>query len=91
MDTGLRGPDVPTPEKKVQPLKKLGFAGIGYTLNHRELPALLDLLDAAKLELAAAYTTPPLEGKPDADLPASVKRLKGRTTRIELAVTSREF
>lgn len=91
MDTGLRGPDVPTLEKKVQLLKKLGFAGIGYTLNHRELPALLDLLDRAKLELSAVYTTPSLEGKPDADLPASVKLLKGRATRIELAVTSKQF
>jgi sugar phosphate isomerase/epimerase len=91
MDTGLRGPDVPTLEKKVQLLKKLGFAGVGYTLNHRELPALLELLDAAKLELSAVYTTPSLEGKPDADLPASVKLLKGRATRIELGVTSKQF
>src|SRR5262249_53886113 len=60
MDTGLRGPDVPTLEKKVALLKKLGFRGIGYTLNHRELPALLDLLDGAGLELSAVYTTPAL-------------------------------
>jgi hypothetical protein len=70
MDTGLRGPDVPTLEKKVQLLRKLGFRGIGYTLDHRELPALLDLLDAAGLELSAVYTTPALEGEPDPALPA---------------------
>jgi sugar phosphate isomerase/epimerase len=91
MDTGLRGPDVPTLEKKVQLLKKLGFRGIGYTLNHRELPQLLELLDGAGLELSAVYTTPALEGEPDPALPASVKLLKGRATRIELAVTSKKF
>jgi sugar phosphate isomerase/epimerase len=91
MDTGLRGPDVPTLEKKVQLLRKLGFRGIGYTLNHRELPPLLDLLDTAGLELSAVYTTPALEGKADPDLPASVKFLKGRPTRIELAVTSKQY
>jgi len=91
MDTGLRGPDVPTLEKKVALLKKLGFRGIGYTLNHRELPPLLDLLDAAGLELSAVYTTPVLEGEADPGLPDSVKRLNGRPTRIELAVSSRKF
>jgi sugar phosphate isomerase/epimerase len=91
MDTGLRGPDVPTLEKKVQLLRKLGFRGIGYTLNHRELPALLDLLDGAGLELSAVYTTPALEGEPDPRLPASVRLLKGRPTRIELAVTSKKL
>jgi sugar phosphate isomerase/epimerase len=91
MDTGLRGPDVPTLEKKVLLLKKLGFSGIGYTLNHKDLPALLDLLDREKLELSAVYTTPALEGKPDVDLPASIKLMKGRTTRIELAVTSKQY
>src|SRR5262245_46162588 len=58
MDTGLRGPDVPTLGAKVDLLKKLGFLGVGYTLNHRELPALLDLLDRAGLELSAVYTVP---------------------------------
>jgi sugar phosphate isomerase/epimerase len=91
MDTGLRGPDVPAPEKKVALLKKLGFRGIGYSLNHRELPALLDLLDGAGLELSALYATPALEGEPDPELPATVKLLKGRPTRIELAVTSKRY
>jgi sugar phosphate isomerase/epimerase len=90
MDTGLGGPDVPTLEKKVQLLKELGYAGIGYTLNHRQLPALLDLLDREGLELWAVYTVPSLEGKPDPDLGESIKRMKGRPTRIELAITSRQ-
>jgi sugar phosphate isomerase/epimerase len=91
MDTGLVGPDVPTLEKKVELLKKLGFAGIGYTLNHRQLPRMLELLDRAGLELSAVYTTPSLEDRLDPELAGSVRRMKGRRTRIEMAVTSRRF
>ncbi|HKI20403.1 MAG TPA: TIM barrel protein [Isosphaeraceae bacterium] len=91
MDTGLRAADVPTLDAKVQLLKKLGFVGIGYTLNHRELPDLLDLLDKEKLELSAVYTTPLLEGKLDPDLAGSIKRMKGRSTRIELAISSKKY
>src|SRR5947209_6440641 len=68
MDTALAGPDVPTLEKKVRLLKELGFAGIGYTLDHRRLPHLLELLDREGLELWAVYTTPSLEGEPDPEL-----------------------
>src|SRR5262249_45931465 len=89
-DTGLRGPDVPTLDKKAQLLRKLGFRSIGYTLNHRGLPKLLELLDGAGLELSAVYTTPALEAEPDPGLPASVRLLKGRPTRIKLAVTSKK-
>src|SRR5262245_46246397 len=81
----------PTLDAKVQLLKKLGFVGIGYTLNHRELPDLLDLLDKEKLELSAVYTTPLLEGKLDPDLVGSIKRMKGRTTCIELAISSKKY
>jgi sugar phosphate isomerase/epimerase len=91
MDTGLVGPDVPTLEKKVALLKRLGFAGIGYTLNHRQLPNLLELLDKSGLELSAVYTTPRLEDKLDPELAGSIRRMKGRATRIELAITSRRF
>lgn len=90
MDTGLRGPDVPTLDRKVDLLRKLGFSGVGYTLNHHELPALLALLDRASLELSALYTVPSLEGKLDPALPATIKRLRGRPTRVELAITSKK-
>jgi sugar phosphate isomerase/epimerase len=90
MDTGLRGSDVPTLEDKVKLLKKLGFAGIGYTLNHKQFPQLLELLDQEGLQLSAVYTTPSLEGKLDPDLAASIKRMKGRATRIELAISSKQ-
>ena len=91
MDTGLRGADVPTLEAKVRLLKKLGFVGIGYTLNHRELPRLLDLLDKEKLELSAVYTTPVLEAKLDPGLAGSIQRMKGRGTRIEAGISSKKF
>ncbi len=41
MDTGLRGPDVSSLEKKVALLAKLGFAGIGWTWNASEAEPLL--------------------------------------------------
>jgi sugar phosphate isomerase/epimerase len=72
-------------------LTRLGFVGIGYTLNHRQLPTLLELLDKADLELSAVYTTPRLEDKLDPELAGSIRRMKGRATRIELAITSRRF
>jgi len=91
MDTGLRGADVPTLESKVQLAKKLGFVGIGYTLNHRELPRFLELLDKERLELSAVYTTPQLEAEIDPGLAESIKHMKGRKTRIELAIGSKKF
>jgi len=91
MDTGLVGPDVPTLDGKVRLLKKLGFWGIDYTLNHDQLPHLLELLDAADIHLACVYLSPALEDKPDERLPASVKRMKGRPVRVELALRSNAF
>jgi sugar phosphate isomerase/epimerase len=91
MDTGLRGADVQTLEAKVELLKKLGYRGIGYTFNPKELPQLLELLDKRQLELSAIYLTPSLESKLDPALTDSIKLLKGRSTRIELAITSKQF
>lgn len=88
MDTGLRGPDVPDLASKVKLLKKLGYAGIGYTFNAQELPKLIDMLDEHRLELSAIYLAPLIESPPDAALLKSIKLLKGRATRIELAFRS---
>jgi sugar phosphate isomerase/epimerase len=91
MDTGLRGPDVPTLEDKVKLLRDLGYWGIDYTLNHQELPRLLELLDAAGVQLACFYLSPTLGDDLDPRLAESVKRMKGRSTRIELAIQSKRF
>jgi len=88
-DNGLR--TIPTVEGKVRLLKDLGYVGIEYQLNHKGLPEMLDALDKHGLTLNAVYAVPFLEDPPDPGLPESVKRMKGRTTRIELAVRSREF
>ena len=88
MDTGLRGPDVPTLEDKVKLLKDLGYWGVDYTLDHKELPRLLELLDRAEVQLACVYLSPSLGEKPDPRLSDSIKRMKGRSTRIELAIQS---
>jgi sugar phosphate isomerase/epimerase len=91
MDTGLRGPDVPTLEDKVKLLHDLGYWGIDYTLNHDELPRLLELLDKYGIELACVYLSPALEDKPDPRLAESVRQMKGRPTRIEMAIRSSRF
>src|SRR5688500_17505409 len=72
MDTGLRGPDMKSVEDRVLLLKKLGYAGIGYTFNAKELPRLLELLDKHGLELSALYTSPALDDKLDEDLRKSL-------------------
>ena len=91
MDTGLRGPDVPTIEAKVALLKKLGYAGIGYSLGDGRLAEMLKELDKAGLELSAVYLTPSLEQGLPPRLEESVALMKGRRTRIELCINSKEF
>ncbi|MFO0967000.1 MAG: exo-alpha-sialidase [Gemmataceae bacterium] len=86
MDTGLRGPDMKTVEDRVLLLKKLGYSGIGYTFNPAELHKLLELLDKHGLELSALYTSPALSDKADPALVKALPLLKGRKTRIELAI-----
>ena len=88
MDTGLRGPDVLSLEDKVKALHDLGYWGIDYTLNHDELPGLLELLNKYDVQLACVYLSPKLEDEIDPRLPESVKRMSGRPTRIELAIGS---
>ena len=89
MDTGLRGPDVPTLEDKVRLLHDLGYWGIDYTFNPSELPRLLDLLDRFGVQLACVYLSPLIEEPIDPHLRESIRLMKGRPTRIELAIRSR--
>lgn len=91
MDTGLRGPDVPSLEKKVALLAKLGFAGIGWTWNPLEAEPLLKLLEQYKLQLWAVYLAPFMEDAPDKALLAYISSLKSRPTRIELALRSKKY
>lgn len=91
MDTGLRGPDVKTLEDKVRLLHDLGYWGIDYTYNPNELPRLIELLDHFGVRLACIYLSPLLEGKIDPQLRNSIAQMKGRPTRIELAIRSRTF
>ena len=91
MDTGLVGPDVPTLEQKVALAKELGFVGIDYMLNHDQLPRMIELLDKAGLALSCIYVWSSLDDAPDAKLPETIKRLKGRPTRIELSIKSSKY
>jgi sugar phosphate isomerase/epimerase len=89
MDTGLRGPDVPSIEAGVELLKKLGYTGVDFGLGG-QLPKQLELLDKHGLQLWAVYVSPSLEGGLPANLEESVKLMKGRPTRIELAIGSKQ-
>jgi sugar phosphate isomerase/epimerase len=90
MDTGLRGPDVPTIEAQVALVKKLGYTGVDFGLGG-QLPRQLEQLGQHGLQLWAVYVSPSLEGGLPAGLEESIKLMKGRPTRIELAIGSKEF
>ncbi len=91
MDTGLRGPDVSTLEQKIALLAKLGFSGIGWTWNPAEATSLLKLLDQHKLQLWAVYLAPSFDEEPNKALLEFLPSLKGRPTRIELALRSKKY
>jgi sugar phosphate isomerase/epimerase len=89
MDTALRGPDVPTIEAQVSLLKKLGYTGADFGLGD-QLPKQLEQLGQHGLQLWAVYLTPSLEAGLPASLEESIKLMKGRPTRIELAIGSKQ-
>ncbi len=85
-DNGLRSPSVRTLEAKCKLLKDLGYVGLEYHIDHAEMPAMLEQLDRHGLKMNAIYYTPRV-GKPlDPRLPEMIGRLKGRDTRIEMAI-----
>ncbi len=88
-DNGLL--TVKTIEGKVQLLKRLGYTGIELHWGPKQLPRWLELLDKHGLHLNAIYTVPTLEAPINADLPQVIKLLRGRPTRIEMAIRSKEF
>jgi sugar phosphate isomerase/epimerase len=87
-DNGLR--TVPTLDGKCKLLANLGYVGIEYHLNHARLPKMLEALDKHGLTLNAVYSVPWLEAPVDRKLPDTVKLLKGRSTRIEMAIRSKK-
>ena len=88
-DNGLR--DVKGVEAKVKLLKDLGYAGLEYHFAPAELPEMLDAIDKHGLKMFGIYTVPMLEqGIPD-DWGEWIKLLKGRNTRIEMAIRSKTF
>jgi sugar phosphate isomerase/epimerase len=89
LDTGRRGPDVPTIEAQVALVKKLGYTGIDFGLG-AQLPKQLEQLGQHGLQLWAVYLMPSLEGGLPAGLEESVRLMKGRPTRIELAIGSKQ-
>ncbi len=86
-DNGLGS--VPKIEDKVRLLKDLGYVGVEPHLGHARLPQWIEALDKHGLSLNAVYTVPMLEKPMDPKLPESVRRMKGRPVRIELAIRSK--
>jgi len=89
-DNGLRGNTTRTLEDKCKLLKDLGYDGIEYHHNPAELPKMLEQLDKHGLKMYGIYTVPTVEGP----VPAWgdwIKLLKGRETRIEMAIRSKKF
>lgn len=86
-DNGLSG--IATPEAKCKLLSDLGYDGIECHLDPDELPRMLDQLDEHGLKLFAVYTTPWLEDPLPKEWSGWIKQLKGRETRIEMAIRSR--
>jgi len=89
-DNGLRGPTTNTLEDKCKLLADLGYDGIEYHHNPAELPKMLEQLDKHGLKMYGLYTVPMVEA-PLPDWGEWIKLLKGRETRIELAIRSKKF
>jgi len=86
-ENGLTG--VASPEDQCKLLQELGFDGVEIHLNPAKLPKMLDQLDKHRLKLFGIYTTPWLEDPLPSDWGDWIKLLKGRETRIEMAISSR--
>jgi len=86
-DNGLAS--VPKIEDKVKLLKDLGYAGVEAHLTHALLPEWLEALTKHGLALNAVYAVPFLEEPMDPKWPESIGRMKGRPTRVELAIRSK--
>ena len=82
---------IPSLSDRVKLLKDLGYVGLETHLDHARLPQVLDALDQQGLELNAVYVLPWLEEPFDPQLGKSIRRMKGRATRIELAIRSRKW
>lgn len=90
-DNGLNGPDVPTIEAKAALVKKLGFTGMTDHFGLRRPGEVLEQLDKQGLEFASLYVTPRVEDPIDPRLRDDIALLKGRRTRIELAIGSKVY
>lgn len=87
-DNGLR--DVKGIDDKVKLLKDLGYDGIEYHLNPKEMPVMLDALDKHGLKMFGIYTVSSLEDSIPANWSDWIKLLKGRDTRIEMNIRSKQ-
>jgi len=88
-DNGLGG--VPTLEAKCKLLKDLGYDGLEYNLNPGQMPKMLEQLDKHGLKMFGIYTTPAIEDPIPTGWGDWIKLLKGRETRIEMALGSKSL
>ncbi len=91
-DNGLRGKGLATPKEKCALLADLGYRGLQYHMNPKEMPAMYEQLDARGLRMFGVYAVLPLaKGPLDKRLVASIKLMKGRKTNIDLGIRSKKF
>ena len=88
-DNGLR--TVRTLDGKCKLLKDLGYVGLEYHMNPKQLPRMLEALDKYGLQLNGVYTVPFLEQPVPKGWAECIKLMKGRATRIEMGIRSKQF
>ncbi len=81
---------LPNMADKCRLLKDLGYVGMELRLNAQELPGNLEQLDKHGLKAMALYAPSWLEEPLSDELAACIKLLKGRDTRIEIPIRSRQ-
>ena len=90
-DNGLRGPGLSTPEAKCKLLKDLGYKGMQYHIDLKEMPRMLEQLDKHGLKMYGLYVVPMMDKPIDAALAGAIKMLNGRDTHIDLGLRSGKF
>jgi sugar phosphate isomerase/epimerase len=91
-DNGLKSKSVATLEAKCKLLKDLGYRGLQYHLNPKEMPRMYEQLDKHGLKMFGVYVVLPLsDGPVDKRLAESIKLMKGRDTNIDLGITSKKI
>jgi len=91
-DNGLRGKGLESLDCKCRLLKDLGYKGLQYHMNPKEMPKMYESLDKYGLKMFGMYVVLNLsDGPVDKKLAESIKLMKGRDTNIDLGIRTKKF